>query len=79
MYIIIIIIIIITIINRQTCKILPIAMGLSVSVCLSVCVSVSFVCTGRTLAEIKNVKKMIFVDFDICHRMASLRKLYSVT
>ena len=37
------------------CKILPIAMGLSVSVCQSV----TFVRTGRTLAKIKNVKNEV--------------------
>ena len=39
----------------------------------AVCVTV--VTTGRTLAKIKIVKYVIsFLDFDICHRMASLRK-----
>ena len=53
-------------------------MGLSDSVCLFVCVvSVTSVHTGRTLANIKNVK-ITFVDFNIYHRMMSLRNLYSV-
>ena len=54
-------------------------MGLSVSlyVCVCVCVSVTFVRTGRNLA--KKMWKMTFVDFDICHRKTSIRKLYSVT
>ena len=78
---------------RQICKILPKPIGLFVSVCLCVCVCVCVclcvcvcvcVCvtiivrTGRILAKIKNVK-WTFVDFDICNRMGSLRKLYSVT
>ena len=61
----------ITILNRfvlfrQICETSPIAMGLSVSV--PVCLLLVSV----------NVK-MTFVDFAICHQMASLRKLYSVT
>ena len=47
---------------KQIIKISPIAMVLSVSVCLFR--------TGRTLAKIKHVK-MTCEDFDICHRMAS--------
>ena len=45
--------------------------------CLSVCVSVTIVGTCRILAKIKNIKTRVY--FDICHRMVSLRKLYSVT
>ena len=45
------------------------------SVCLSLCLYVTFVSTGRTLAKIKNE----FVDFDMCHRMASLLKLNIMT
>ena len=58
----------------QNCKISPVSRGLSVS--LSVCVSVVCVIivrTGRTVAKIKGVQIM-FVDFDICHRMMSLQK-----
>ena len=72
----------------KSAPISPIPRGLSVSpcvyvcvcVCLCVCVSacVRIVRTDHTLAKIKHVK-MTFVDFDICHRKASLRKLYSVT
>ena len=39
--------------------------------------SVTFFRTGRTLAKIK-MSRFTFVDFDICHRMGSLQKLYSV-
>ena len=64
----------------------PIAMGVSVvSVCcVCVCVRVCvFVCVtivgiGHTLPKVKNIKNT-FVDFDICHRMTLLRKLFSVT
>ena len=56
---------------RQICKIASIPMV------MCVCVSVQIVRTGHTLAKIKNVKT--FVDFEICHRMVSLRKLYYVT
>ena len=52
-------------------------MGLSVSVYVCACVCVTFVSTGRIIAKIKNVK-ITFVYIDICYRMASLRKLYSV-
>ena len=50
------------------------------SVCVYVCVPVcvTIIRTGHTLAKIKNMN-MTFVDFDIGHRMASLRKFYSVT
>ena len=41
---------------RQICKILPIDKDFSISAYVSVCVSVAFVQTGRTLAKIKNVK-----------------------
>ena len=48
-------------------------MGLSVFVCLRmcvcVCVCVSIVLTDHTLAKFKNVKYTL-VDFDIYHRMA---------
>ena len=40
--------------------------------------SITIVSTGRTLAKIQNVKKT-FVDFDISHRMVSLRKLHYMT
>ena len=58
----------------------PIATVLSVSVCmrLSVRLCVTVVSIDRAWAKIKIVK-LTFVDFNICHRMASLRKLYSVT
>ena len=32
----------------------------------------------RTFTKIRNLKKM-FAEFDICYRMASLRKFYSMT
>ena len=41
--------------------------------------SVTIVRTGHILAKKKYVYKMTFFDFDICHRTASLRKLYFVT
>ena len=68
---------------RKICKISPIAMGLSVyvylSVCLSVCPSVCYFRSHRSyINENKNVRNYI-LNFDICHRMASFRKLYSVT
>ena len=44
------------------------------SVCLFVCITI--VRTGRILTKMKNIKKIVLVDFDICHRMASLQKLY---
>ena len=47
----------------------------SIAEALSFSVSITFVRTGRTLAKMKNVK-MAFVDFDICHRMVSLRNLF---
>ena len=49
-----------------------------VCACVCLCVSVTIVRKSHTLAKIKHVK-MTFVDFKICHRMALLRKLYSVT
>ena len=45
---------------------------------VSLFVYITIIRTGRTLAKIKNVK-IAFVDFDICHGTASLRKLYFVT
>ena len=39
---------------RKICKISPIAVGLSVSVCAFVCVSVTFFVSTRKLAKIKN-------------------------
>ena len=45
-------------------------------VCVCLCYIVR---TGRTLKKIKNVKEMTFVDIDVCHRTASLHKLYYVT
>ena len=49
-------------------------MGLFVSVCWCVLIVVE----SRTIAKIKN-KKMTFADFNMCHRNASLRKMYFVT
>ena len=46
----------------------------SVCVCVCACLSVTFVHTGRTLVKIKNVNKIACVDFDIYHRLASLKK-----
>ena len=43
-------------------------------VCLSV---ITVIRISHTLAKIKHVK-MAFVDVDICHRLASMRGLYSV-
>ena len=69
---------------KQICKNSPVAISLyvSVCVCLSVCLCVS-VCYFRSrrsfVRENKKMEKMTFVDFDICQRMASLRKLYSQT
>ena len=40
---------------------------------------ITFGSTDSILAKIKNEKKMPFVDVDICHRIATSRKLYSVT
>ena len=51
----------------KICNMSPIAIGLFVSVWLSV--SVTIIRTGRTIVKIKNVK-MIFVDFYIHHRIA---------
>ena len=45
-------------------------------VCVSMCVGLTIVHTDRISAKIKNVK-MAFVDLDICHRRAQLRKLQS--
>ena len=63
---------------RQVCKMSPIPMCLSVSVFDPVCACITIVCTCNSLEQIKNVK-MPPVDFDICHRMALMQKLYSVT
>ena len=49
-------------------------MFFSVNLCICFCVSATFVITNGIL----NVK-MQFIDFYICHRLAPLRKLYSVT
>ena len=49
------------------------AMSLSVSVCLCMYLYRAY------LIENQKSKTVNFVDFYICHRMASLRKLYSVT
>ena len=46
--------------------------------CVCVCLSVTIIGIGHTLVKIKNVKSD-FVDFDICHRMTLLRKLFSMT
>ena len=61
----------IAVLFRQICKILLMAMACPF-LCVCVCVLLSFI-----LAKIKYVN-MTFVDFDICRRRASLRKLYSV-
>ena len=61
----------------KICKILSIAMACPY-LCVCVCVSVKIDCIGHTLAKITNVE-MMFVDFNICLRMASLRKPYYVT
>ena len=68
---------------KQICKISPNLWAcpfLCVSVC--VCVRVS-VCYNRehrpNLSENQKCYKKTFVDFDICHQEASLRKLYFVT
>ena len=53
-------------------------LALCLSVCLSVCLCVEIFRTGYIFAKIKKVRNTI-LDLDICHRMASLRKLYSVT
>ena len=44
----------------------------------SLCVHVTFMNTGHMLVKMKNVK-MTLIDFDIWQRMASIRKLFSVT
>ena len=48
-----------------------------VCVCVCLCLCVSYFRSHRSYLS-ENVK-MTFVDFAICHRMSSLRKLYSVT
>ena len=73
----------------QICKISP-TVSLCVCVCVFVCVCVCAcvcvcVCAGyfrehrSYLSENKKNVKKTFVDFGICHRMASLQKIYSVT
>ena len=57
---------------RQICTISPIAMGVSVCVCVYVTL------IHAIIPKIKNVENDVN-RFNICHRMASLRKLYSVT
>ena len=47
-------------------------------VCKCVSMSVTVVSTGRTIVKINNVKKLL-IDFNICHRMASFRKLHTLT
>ena len=64
---------------KRICRISPIPMGLSVSVCVSVSACFTIVRAGHTLAKIKKKLKIKIVDFDICHRMVSLQKLFTVT
>ena len=59
---------------RQICKILSIVRGLSIALCARV----TFVHTSRIL-EIYKMKKIILINCDICHRMAPMRKLYSLS
>ena len=49
-----------------------------VCVCVSVCLSVEIFRTDHISAKLKEKYKTTFVDSDICHRIASLRKLHSV-
>ena len=58
----------------KICKISPIAMGLSLSVYMCVCLTVKIVCIGHILVKIKS-KKMKFVDFDMCHQIVLIVKI----
>ena len=54
------------------------AVGLSVSVCVSVWVSMCYFLSHRSYLSENKIKKHDVCRFDIYHRMASLGKLYSV-
>ena len=66
----------IRLIFTQICKMSP---TLKACQFLCVCASACYHRSHRSYLSEKKNFKMTFVDFDICHEMASLRKFYAVT